>query len=108
MLSDSDRKIILDVYNDPTQGISLNKTYNRLKSKYTLSQIKEALGTQESVQTSKKTNLKSRFFKITTDETSQYQADLMFLDAKYKKFNGGMNFFSLSYMSCHVIFMYIL
>jgi len=48
---------------------------------------------QESVQTSKKTNLKNRFLKITTDETGQFQADLMFLDAKYKKFNSGMNVF---------------
>jgi len=93
MITDSDKKIILDVYNDATQGLSLHKTYNRLKSQYTLSQIKEALGTEETVQTNKKTNLKSRFLKIATDEPGQFQADLMFLDAKYKKFNSGMNVF---------------
>jgi len=92
-ISEDDKKRILDVYNDAAQGLSLNKTYNRLKSQYTLSQIKEALGTQETVQTAKKTNLKSRFLKINTDEQGQFQADLMFLDAKYKKFNGGMNVF---------------
>jgi len=93
MLSDSDKKKILDVYNDAAQGLSLNKTYNRLKSQYTLKQIKQALGAQETVQTAKKTNLKSRFLKIATDEEVEFQADLMFLDAKYKKFNGGMNVF---------------
>jgi len=93
MLSDSDKKIILDVYNDPAQGLSLKKTFNQLKSQYTRSQIQEALATQQTVQRKKKTNLKSRFLKITTDEDGQYQADLMFLDAKYKKFNDGMNVF---------------
>jgi len=93
MLSDSDKKTILDVYNDPAQGLSLNKTYNQLKSQYTRSQIKEALGKQETVQRNKKTNLKSQFLKITTDEPGQYQSDLMFLDAKYKKFNSGMTVF---------------
>jgi len=93
MLSDADKKQILEVYQDANQGLSLNKTYNRLKSKYSLEQIKEALQPQESVQTSKKTNLKNRFLKITTDENGQFQADLMFLDAKYKKFNSGMNVF---------------
>jgi len=93
MLSDADKKQILEVYQDANQGLSLNKTYNKLKSQYTLKQIKEVLQPQESVQTSKKTNLKNRFLKITTDEPGQFQADLMFLDAKYKKFNSGMNVF---------------
>jgi len=93
MLSEEDKKRILDVYNDPAKGLSLQKTFSHLKSQYSLKQVKEALQSQESVQTSKKTNLKNRFLKITTDELGQFQCDLMFLDAKYKKFNSGMNVF---------------
>jgi len=93
MLSENDKKTILSVYQNPEHGLSIPKTYNYLKPQYTLSQIKEALKSEESVQTSKKTKNQKSYFHIATNNPGEFQCDLMFMDQKYKKFNGGMNVF---------------
>lgn len=81
--------LIKKTYYDPEIGLSIKKTFNKLKDQVSMKEIKDVIEKQGIHQIAKRTDMSDRFLHIVPSEPGEYQADLFFMGSEYKRANKG-------------------